>query len=58
MAMHNAPHPGEFITDICLEPNGISERALALKLGVPAPTLSRILRGASNAVELSQNLIT
>jgi plasmid maintenance system antidote protein VapI len=26
MAMHNPPHPGEFITDIYLEPNGISGR--------------------------------
>lgn len=46
MAMHNPPHPGEFITDIYLEPNGISGRELALKLDVAASTLSRILKGA------------
>lgn len=47
MAMHNPPHPGEFITDIYLEPNGISGRELAGKLDVAASTLSRILNGAS-----------
>lgn len=26
MAMYNPPHPGKFITDIYLEPNGISGR--------------------------------
>lgn len=47
MAMHNPPHPGEFITDIYLEPNGISGRELADKLDVAASTLSRILKGGS-----------
>lgn len=47
MAMHNPPHPGEFITDIYLEPNGISGRELADKLDVAASTLSRILKGKS-----------
>jgi len=47
MAMHNPPHPGEFITDIYLEPNGISGRELANKLDVAASTLSRILKGTS-----------
>jgi addiction module HigA family antidote len=47
MAMHNPPHPGEFITDIYLEPNGISGRELADKLDVAASTLSRILKGSS-----------
>ena len=47
MTMHNPPHPGEFITDIYLEPNGISGRELAAKLDVAASTLSRILRGSS-----------
>ena len=47
MAMHNPPHPGEFITDIYLEPNGISGRELAVKLDVAASTLSRILKGTS-----------
>ncbi len=47
MVMHDPPHPGEFITQIYLEPNGISGRELALKLGVAASTLSRILKGTS-----------
>ena len=47
MAMYNPPHPGEFITDIYLEPNGISGRELALKLDVAPSTLSRILKGSS-----------
>ena len=47
MAMHNPPHPGEFITDIYLEPHGISGRELATKLDVAASTLSRILKGTS-----------
>jgi addiction module HigA family antidote len=45
--MHNPPHPGEFITQVYLEPNGISGRELALKLGVAASTLNRILKGTS-----------
>lgn len=47
MSMHNPPHPGEFITGIYLEPNGISGRELAAKLDVAASTLSRILSGTS-----------
>ncbi|WP_313115672.1 HigA family addiction module antitoxin [Ectopseudomonas guguanensis] len=47
MNMHNPPHPGEFITDIHLEPNGISGRELAEKLGVAPSTLSRVLKGSS-----------
>jgi len=47
MAMHNPPHPGEFITDIYLEPNGISGRELAVKLDVAPSTLSRVLKGSS-----------
>ena len=47
MAMYNPPHPGEFITDVYLEPNGVSGRELAEKLDVAASTLSRILKGTS-----------
>jgi addiction module HigA family antidote len=47
MTMHNPPHPGEFITDVYLEPNSISGRELAVKLDVAASTLSRILKGSS-----------
>ena len=47
MAMHNPPHPGEFITQVYLEPNNLSGRELAAKLGVAASTLNRILKGSS-----------
>lgn len=47
MAMHNPPHPGEFITSVYPEPNNLSGRELASKLGVAASTLNRILTGAS-----------
>lgn len=48
MAMHNPPHPGEFITEVYLEPNKLSGRELAAKLGVAASTLNRILTGTSS----------
>jgi antitoxin HigA-1 len=47
MAMHNPPHPGEFITEVYLEPYGISGRELAAKLDVSASTLSRVLKRES-----------
>ncbi len=47
MAMFNPPHPGAFIQEVYLEPNGMSGRELALKLGVAASTLSRVLNEAS-----------
>ena len=47
MAMHNPPHPGEFIQDIYLDPHGISGRELAEKLDVAPSALSRILTGSS-----------
>ncbi len=47
MVMHNPPHPGEFITAVYLEPNSLSGRELAAKLGVAPSTLNRVLTGAS-----------
>ena len=47
MAMHNPPHPGEFITEVYLAPNNLSGRELAAKLGVAASTLNRIITGSS-----------
>ena len=47
MAMHNPPHPGEFIAEAYLEPNNLSGRELAAKLGVSASTLNRILTRTS-----------
>jgi addiction module HigA family antidote len=47
MPMHKPPHPGEFIREIYLEPNGITGRQLAAKLGVSPSTLNRVLQGNS-----------
>ena len=47
MTMHNPPHPGEFITEVYLEPNNLSGRELAAKLGVAASTLHRVITGVS-----------
>ena len=47
MRMHNPPHPGEFITEVYLEPNGLSGRELAAKLDVAPSTLSRVLNGSN-----------
>ena len=32
MSMHNPPHPGSFITEVYLEPHGLSGRELAVSL--------------------------
>ena len=47
MNMHNPPHPGEIIRDLCLEPLGISVTDAAEALGVSRKTLSSILNGRS-----------
>ena len=47
MAMHNPPHPGEFIHSVYLEPFEMSARALAEKLAVSPSTLNRIITGKS-----------
>ena len=47
MAMHNPPHPGEFIVATYMEPYGLSCRFLASKLNVAASTLNRVLKKQS-----------
>lgn len=47
MAMHNPPHPGEFILATYMEPFGVSCRTLATHLDVAASTLNRILKQQS-----------
>jgi addiction module HigA family antidote len=47
MAMHNPPHPGEFIRSVYLEPFGLSTRSLAQNLAVSPSTLNRIITGKS-----------
>ena len=43
--MHNPPHPGEIIRELCLEPLGISVTEAAKCLDVSRKTLSSILNG-------------
>ena len=45
--MYDPPHPGAFITEVYLEPFGVSARTLARRLGVAPSTLARVLSGAS-----------
>ena len=45
MQMHNPPHPGEVIRELCLEPLGLSITEAAKGLGVTRKTLSAILNG-------------
>jgi addiction module HigA family antidote len=45
MQMHNPPHPGEVIRELCIEPLGLSVTEAAEGLGVSRKTLSAILNG-------------
>jgi addiction module HigA family antidote len=45
MLMHNPPHPGEVIKELCLEPLGLTVTAAAKALGVSRKTLSAVLNG-------------
>ncbi len=45
MKMHNPPHPGEVLRELCLKPLGLSVTAAARALGVSRMTLSSILNG-------------
>lgn len=61
MAMHNPPHPGEFIQATYMKPFGVSCRNLATKLDVAASTLNRVLKTQSGispemALRLSKTL--
>jgi len=47
MAMHNPPHPGEFIYGTYIEPYGTSVRTLAESLGVSPSTINRIINSQS-----------
>jgi len=47
MRMHNPPHPGEVLRELCLEPLGLSVTDAARGLGVSRKTLSAILNGRS-----------
>ncbi len=45
MRMHNPPHPGEVLRELCLRPLGVSVTEAAEALGVTRKTLSAILNG-------------
>ncbi len=45
--MHNPPHPGKVLRELCIEPMGLSITAVADSLGVSRKTLSAILNGHS-----------
>ena len=45
MLMHNPPHPGEVIRELCLEPLGLSVTEAAEALGVSRKILSAVLNG-------------
>jgi addiction module HigA family antidote len=47
MRMHNPPHPGEVLRELCLEPLGITVTDAAKALGIARKTLSSILNGHS-----------
>lgn len=45
--LHNPPHPGEFIREICLEPLGLTVTQTAKDLGISRKALSELLNGKS-----------
>jgi antitoxin HigA-1 len=45
MVMHNPPHPGETIRELCIEPLGLTVTEAAKGLGVSRTTLSELLNG-------------
>ncbi len=45
MRMHNPPHPGEVLKELCIEPLGISITETAEALGISRKTLSAIVNG-------------
>ena len=45
MKMHNPPHPGEVLRQLCLEPLNLTVTDAARSLGVSRKALSSILNG-------------
>jgi len=55
--MHNPPHPGEVIKELCIKPLGLSVTDAAKALGVSRKTLSELLNGrASISPEMALRL--
>jgi addiction module HigA family antidote len=56
-AMHNPPHPGHIIRELCLEPLGLTVTAAARALGVSRKALSELLNGkAGISAEMAARL--
>lgn len=47
MRMHNPPHPGEILSELWLEPLGLSVTAAAARLKVSRKALSELVHGRS-----------
>lgn len=47
MSMHNAPHPGEIVKTLCMEPLGLTVGQVADGLGVTRKALSELINGHS-----------
>jgi antitoxin HigA-1 len=45
--MHNPPHPGKIIKELCIEPLGLPVTEAAKSLGITRKTLSALLNGRS-----------
>lgn len=45
MLMHNPPHPGKVLKELCLEPLNLTVTEAAKGLGVSRKTLSSIING-------------
>ena len=45
MVMHNPPHPGEVIRELCIKPLNLTVTDAAKGLGVSRKTLSALLNG-------------
>jgi addiction module HigA family antidote len=63
MPMHNPPHPGEIIRELCIDPLEITVTKAAEALGVSRKTLSGILNGRAGispemAIRLSKAFST
>jgi len=43
--MHNPPHPGEIIRELCLKPLGLTVSKAAYSLGVSRKAFSELLNG-------------
>ena len=47
MKMHNPPHPGSIVRELCLIPLGLTVTEMAKSLGVTRKSLSELLNGHS-----------